>query len=188
MRTLGKTLLASTVAIGLAGACGLAFAKEAAFHTMTAQLPDGGTATIQYTGNVAPKVTIRSNPFSAGYFVPFAPFQALNQISAEMDREMTQLFGQDQLMNPNRMFEANLQNAPAGSTEYSMVSTLTPNGMCMRRTQITRTGQGKPKIVSQSSGNCGPAGAALNARPDTSFSRDTHSAPKLHEVNYQTPG
>ena len=41
MRTLGKTILAGAAAIGIAGACGMAWAGGPAFHTMTVQLPDG---------------------------------------------------------------------------------------------------------------------------------------------------
>jgi hypothetical protein len=57
---------------------------------------------------------------------------------------------------------AALGNLPAG-TSYSMVSQTTPNGVCMRYTEITKApGDAKPKVVSQSSGNCGTSSSAAD--------------------------
>ena len=50
-----------------------------------------------------------------------------------------------------------MRSPPAGSQSYSFVSTLSGNGVCVRSTQITASGNGAaPKVASHSSGNCGP--------------------------------
>jgi hypothetical protein len=181
VRTFGKTLLAATAVVGIVGACGLAFAKGPAFHTMTVQLPDGGTAKIQYTGDMAPKVTFGSGPMVADFFAPVAPFGMLDAIEARMDREMNWLFDQAAPMNADQVFDADLRHMPTGMTAYSMVSTMTPNGMCMHRTEITSTGKGKPKVVSQTTGDCGKTGASTAAQ---SFDSAANNWPKLQSVNF----
>jgi hypothetical protein len=187
VRTLGKTILAGAAAIGIAGACGMAWAGGPAFHTMTVQLPDGGTARIQYTGDVAPKVTFGISPMAADFFAPVAPFGMLDAIEARMDREMNWLFSQSAPMNANQVFDADLRNMPKGMTEYSMVSTMTPNGVCMHRTTIVSTGKGKPKVVSQTSGDCGKAGTSSAVdRSIPSFDSAASDWPKLQSVNYAT--
>jgi hypothetical protein len=187
VRTFGKTLLATTAAIGIVGACSLAFAKDPAFHTMTVQLPDGGTAKIQYTGDSAPKVTFGYAPMNAGFFAPAAPFDMLDAISARMDREMNRLFNQAAPMSANQVFDADLRHMPQGMREYSMVSTMTPNGICMHRTTIVSTGKGKPKVVSQTSGDCGRAGASSTVGSAQSFDSDTNNWPRLESANF-VPG
>jgi hypothetical protein len=185
VRTLGKTILAGAAAIGIAGACGVAWAEGPAFHTMTVQLPDGGTAKIQYTGNVAPKVSFGSEPRFADFFAPVASFGMIDAVEARMDREMNRLFDQATPMNANQVFNADLRNMPKGMTEYSMVSTMTPNGMCMHRTEIVSTGKGKPKVVSQTSGDCGKTGASsatLKGQPFDSAA----NLPKLQSANFTT--
>lgn len=189
MRTLGKALLAGTVAIGFAGACGLAFAKGPALHTMTVQIPYGGTATIQYSGNVPPKVTVGSDPFAANYFGPMSPFVALDRISAEMNHRMARLLAQPFPTVPGQPLNIDLRNMPPGFKAYSMTSTVTPNGMCMRRTEIINTGKGNPKVVSHTSGDCDHDGqASLSGRHDSSFGRhDAQNGSTLREINYRSP-
>lgn len=187
VRTLGKTILAGAAAIGIAGACGMAWAGGPAFHTMSVQLPDGGTANIQYTGDVAPKVTFGAGPMVADFFAPASPFGMLDEIEARMDREMDRLFSQAAPMNANQVFNADLRNMPKGMTEYSMVSTMTPNGVCMHRTTIVSTGKGKPKVVSQTTGDCGKAGASSAvSRSIPSLDSAANNWPKLQSVNYTT--
>lgn len=186
MRTFGKTILAGAAAIGIAGACGMAWAGGPAFHTMTVQLPDGGTANIRYTGNVPPRVTFGSNPTVTDFFAPVAPFGMLDTIEARMDREMNWLFSQAAPMNANQVFNADLRNMPKGMTEYSMVSTMTPNGVCMHRTEITSTGKGKPKVVSQTSGDCGKAGASSAAGKLQPFDSAMNNWPKMQSANFTT--
>ena len=60
MKIAKKALLGAATAFALTAFCGLAVAKDAAIHTMTVQSPDGGTVTIRYSGDVAPKVAFGS--------------------------------------------------------------------------------------------------------------------------------
>jgi hypothetical protein len=98
-----------------------------------------------------------------------------------MDREMNWLFDQAAPMNADQVFKADLRHMPTGMTEYSMVSTMTPNGMCMHRTEITSTGKGKPKVVSQTTGDCGKTGASTAAQ---AFDSAANNWPKLQSVNF----
>lgn len=160
MQTARKILSAGIATVALAGGAGLALAQGPAFHTVTVQFPDGGTATIRYTGEAAPQVTFGGNPLAAGFYEPVQPFLALDRISAQMDREMAALMRQADAMafppaNPDQVFEAGLRSVPPGTTSYSFVSTMAGNGVCTRFTEITSTG-GRPKVVTRTSGHCGP--------------------------------
>jgi hypothetical protein len=139
---------------------------------MTVQLPGGGTAQIQYTGDVPPQVTVSDAPVVApmGFNPAFAampsmfgadsPFAMFDRISAEMDRQMAAMWRRAEVFSaqsPSQLTEAAMRNLPAGSQGYSFVSTLSGNAVCVQSTQITSAGNGAaPKVVSHSSGNCGP--------------------------------
>jgi hypothetical protein len=56
MRLIYSTLLAGAAALGLAAFAPPAAGKDPTVHQMTIQLPGGGSETIEYTGNIAPKV------------------------------------------------------------------------------------------------------------------------------------
>lgn len=184
MKTLGKTLLAATAAVAIAGIGGLALAKDQNFHTMTIRLADGSTAKIEYTGDVPPKVTIGPAPLNVGFLMPFTPFDMLNAISAQMNRQMDWLFHHTAPLHGDDMLNIDLHNIPEGMRAYSVVSTMTPGGMCMRQTEIVNTGHGEPKVVSRSSGDCGAAPTA----DGHSFGNAESDWPKLHTVNYTTQG
>jgi hypothetical protein len=159
-------LLASIAAVAFAGSVGLALASPA-FHRMTVQLPDGGTAQIQYSGNVAPRVTFDTNPF-----------MAMDRISDEMDREMDALmdaadFSPMPLWAPVQPFAVGLRDAAPdamqlGAMQYTAVSTALGNGAaCTQTMSVTRDGNGRPKVVSHSYGHCGAMAAhsALSHEP-----------------------
>jgi len=166
MRTAKKILLVGIASVALAGGAGLALAQSPDLHTMTVQLPDGGMATVQYTGKVAPKVTFDSSPLDAGYFAPVWPFAGLDQVAAQMDSQMNAILHQARVMalpvwNSNRLLEANMKNAPAGITSYSFVSTMSGNGVCTHSTEITSNGKGvQPEVTTHTSGDCGPVNHA----------------------------
>jgi hypothetical protein len=167
MRTARNILLAGAAAVALAGSAGLALAKDPAFHTMTVQLPDGGTAWIQYAGNVTPKVTFEAAPSAASFFGPALPFAVFDQISAQMDGMMNVLMREADSMaipvwNPNQIFAAGLSDVPPGAMQYSVVSMMSGNGnVCTRTTEITSAGKGeRPKVMSHTSGNCDAVGSA----------------------------
>lgn len=200
--TFGRnTLLAGIAAVALAGTCAFAAAGPTR-HTMTVRTPDGGVAHIEYSGNVPPTVTFGAAPRSpAAFFGAASPFAAFHRISAAMDREMDVLLRQADLLAapaPGPMYEATLRNLPADSSQYSMVSTLSGNGVCMRSVEVTRRANGKPHIVSRSSGDCGKsAGAGLTAAPasqaaprslgmyEAAVHRPSHRLPMFHEAGFQ---
>jgi hypothetical protein len=158
---------AAAAVMGLSGA---ALAQSSNMHTMTVQLPGGGVAEIHYTGNVPPKVTLSSGPVAttgallpaASLFATQAPFAALDRISAEMDREAAALLRYAHTMAAQPwpasggLTLTNAQNLPPGTRGFSYVSTITGNGVCTRSTEITATGNEPPRVVTHSSGNCGP--------------------------------
>jgi hypothetical protein len=154
-------LLAGIAAVALAGSVGLALASPA-FHRMTVQLPDGGTAQIQYSGDVPPHVTFGTNPFTA-----------MDLISDEMDREMDALmdaadFSPMPLWAPLQPFPVGLRDVAPDATQYAAVSTELGDGAsCTRTMSVVRDGSGHPKVVSHSYGNCGAMAAhpALSHEP-----------------------
>jgi hypothetical protein len=151
-------LLASAA---IAGLTGLALAAGPAVHQMTIQGPDGAVAQVRYTGSVAPKVTFvqgAADPFAVGFWGASSPFAELDRITALMDRQMAQMMYQARVLQQagSPLNQAVFAGMPAGSERYSFVSTTSGNGFCMRTTQITSSPDGgKPKVVSQTSGNCG---------------------------------
>ncbi len=178
MRTATTVLLAGAAIAGLAG---LAFAAGPAVHPMTVQGLNGAVAQIRYTGDVAPKVTFVQgpvNPFAASFWGASSPFAELDRIAALMDRQMAQVMYQARLMEQQSqsdpLSQAVFQDMPAGTASYSFVSTSSGNGYCMRTTQITASPNGgTPRVVSQTSGNCGepsgaPAPSQIKSSPTTS--------------------
>jgi hypothetical protein len=164
MRVTGKLglVLVSSFALATAAVAGVAADK---FHEMTVALPDGSVQHIRYTGNVAPRVVVL--PASAviapaGLFDTFdAPFADLDRMMVEMDRQSDALLRQAALLGAQpangaaRLDPAVIARMPAGSFSYSFVSTSSGNGSCTQSLQVTSYGGSqKPKMVSQSSGNC----------------------------------
>jgi hypothetical protein len=161
MRKIHTALLAGAVVAGLGAVAvpSLAGPKSTA-HELTLWLPGGGTETITYEGSVAPQVKFHQSaiswaaPFWAGWAEP--SFARLDPVIADMNRQFEMLAALPFAMVPDQpLTAAALSDLPAG-TSYSMVSETTGNGVCTHVTQITKApGDAKPKIVSQSSGNCG---------------------------------
>jgi len=155
----------------LAGAAALAIFGTASAQTanvMTVALPGGGIAEIRYTGNVPPKVVIGEAPPAyaawtpvASFFGPDSPFAMMEQISAQMDRQAAAMFGRAELLatqaRSGQAIEAAFGNLPAGRQGYTYISTISGNGVCSRSVEITSQGNGPPRVVSHSSGNCDPA-------------------------------
>jgi len=159
-------LLASVAALAI-GAAAPALAQT---RVMTVALPDGGTAQIEYTGNIPPRVSFTSTPTAlepflpvSAFFGPQSPFAMIQRISAEMDREAAAMLRYADSVGARAQggqpIEVAFGNMPPGSRSYSFVSTVSGNGVCARSVEVTSTGNGAPKVVSHSSGNCGPAAA-----------------------------
>lgn len=164
-----RNIRVAFLAAAFIGASGTALAQSPNIHTMTVQLPGGGIAAIHYTGNVAPQVTVRSGPALTGALLPAAslfgahsPLATLDHLSAEMDREVATLFRYADAMATqpwpitSGLTLTNVRNLPPGTSGFTYVSTVTGNGVCMRSSEITATGNGPPRVVTHSSGNCGP--------------------------------
>jgi hypothetical protein len=157
--------LAGFVALALAGSSALA--KDPTTRTMTVQLPHGGTATIEYAGDVAPKVTFSDGPFAWPAFDLSRPFAEFDRIEAEMHRRMEAIMRQaHELAGKDDLGEAAIQSVPAGTESYSFVSTVTRDGACSHMVQVTKTTKDtKPNVVKRSFGDCG-ADEAARARDE----------------------
>ena len=167
MRRIQASLLAgvSAIAFGLSGAA----LAQSNTHVTTVQLPYGGTAQIRYTGDVPPRVSFSEAPATVAptvsMFGPGSPFAALDRISTEMDRQMTTMFRQADMLaaeaRSGQLSEAALRSLPPGTQSYSFVSTISGNGVCTESVEITSQGNGhKPRVVRHSSGDCGPQAGA----------------------------
>jgi hypothetical protein len=162
MQSIRTALMAAAAALMFAGA---AAAESGTMHTMTVQLPNGGVAKIRYAGDVPPQVILNRDPLPVASFAALpslfdfdAPFAELRRISTEMDRRAAQMMREAAMLSSGspQMIETALRDLPAGAQSYSFVSTMSGNAVCTRSVQITSTGNGAPKVVRHSSGNCGP--------------------------------
>jgi hypothetical protein len=169
-----KLVLAGAAALAIAGA---AVAATPAKHVMNIPLPDGSTAHIEYVGDVAPKVTIAPGPF-APFPVGWAPmampdFSRIDKIMADMERQRAAIMQQVQQIHhgigiPTATIASygDIPHLPAGANSVSVVSVSNGGSSCTRTTQVTSQGAGKPpKVVTNVSGNCGPAAAPAPAEP-----------------------
>lgn len=170
MRNVRATVLAG-VALALVAGTAVAAGKDT--KTVNVALPDGSVAHVEYTGNVAPKVTIQplSQSIPIRFLDPFdaAPFEMFDRISTAMDRQfdtvMQQVHAGASLPQANGgapAFAA-FGKLPEGVTSYSFVSTSDGRSVCNRSWQMTSNGQATPaKVTYASSGDC--SGAV--AKPD----------------------
>ncbi|MBB3592422.1 hypothetical protein FHX08_002766 [Rhizobium sp. BK529] len=172
MQKLGIAFLMSAAVIAAPGLASLAQAQTIAHkskdtHVLIVRLPDGSLERIRYAGNQPPQVRIDGEPDPApNLFDPFwpsSPFADLDRISLAMDREAAAIMQQaDSMMqaSPGDMATAGLGELPAGTQGYSMVSTMSGNGICTRSVRYFSTSDGKPHVESSTSGNCAPGKAA----------------------------
>ena len=165
MRSLRTAALAGIAALAVAGTA-LAAANDT--HILKVAMPDGSVARIAYRGDVPPQVAVAParviTPIAWFDASDAAPFATFDRIMAEMDRQTATMMQQVAAMQAGPTmgesgpsFEV-LQSMPAGMVHYSMVSTSGGSGTCSRSMQVTSMGAGeKPKVVSSSSGDCGPS-------------------------------
>lgn len=202
MRSFRISLLAGAAAIGLAGSSGLAAAQTPQTHVMTVALPDGGTAQIRYTGDVAPRVSFSTAPTTPAdwrampaAFGTESPLTMLDRISAEMDRQAAAMFRQaatlTQAAQSGQPLATGVGTFSPGGQSYSFVSEttgngLSGNGLCSESVEIIAIGNGAPKVVRNSSGNCGsltagatalPSAPGPSTRPDTLWIDNTRPPP-----------
>ena len=166
MSALMKSFLISAAALAVAASG--APARAGGDHVMTVQLPDGGVARIAYTGDVPPQVVLPAAAPGAGaafwpapaFMAPgfgMAPgFAALEQVSDAMEREADAMLRQAAAMPA--LTRADFGSLPAGVQIYSVESTITGNGACTRRTEISyASGSMTPREISSETGDCGQA-------------------------------
>lgn len=137
-------------------------------HTLDVPLPDGSIARVEYVGNVAPKVTLEPGPS------PVASFGLFDRSLFDMDRQIDAMMRQVAEMTRQTvpgspaLDVAAYDNAPAGSTSVTVVSTSNGRQTCTQRTEVTSQGPGKPpKVVSSMSGSCSEPQAAPKGSPPT---------------------
>ena len=161
-----KFLAGGAALLTLVGFCGFAAARDGGQHTMTVTSPDGGTVTIRYSGDVAPRVAFgTADAMQAG-----SPFAMMDRIAAEMDRQMDAMIRQTNEMiahlpNTNPTVPADFWNMPDVSG-LTAVANGGKGSFCMKSVEITSTGDGKaPHVVTHSAGNCGAGAAAAPSHP-----------------------
>ena len=172
----------------LAGIAGLALAGSAMAttppkhseqaHILNVAMPDGTIEQIRYTGETPPAVVFTPARHA---MVPvafdMAPFAEFDRIAAAMDLQMDAMLRQASTMaslpvGPDgKIDQAALAKLPAGTVQYSFVSSSSANGTCSRSVQMTSFGPNQPpKVVSQSSGDCAGVGTPVTPVVD-------HAAP-----------
>ena len=190
MRSLKPLWIAGAAIAGLA-VLAPAMARELNSHKMTVPVPGGGVATIEYSGNVTPKVSFlpvagpqRADPFAWPAVFDMPSFAALDRIVADMDRQMSVMLHRaetlSRLPQDDGLRSAVIQDLPPGTTSFSMTATSTSNGVCTKVTRITQGAQdAKPQVVSQTSG-CGE-NAHNAATADPSLRHIAYPAPAAPE-------
>lgn len=184
--------LATAAIVGALGLAGVAAAAIHNSHVMTVELPDGATAHIRYFGDTPPEVRVEPaqavTPLALTAPVPVLldpEFARVEQVMAEMDRQAATMLTQtEQLMRAapsgSGLMQANLGALPEGASGYSVVSTLTPHGVCTQSVEYRATDHGQPQVVRRTSGDCGdaiPHEGVLSSSPQ--------SAPRLTAVAYR---
>jgi len=160
----------------LAGAAALLAAGTAAgaadqLNTMKAALPDGSIAHIEYTGEVAPKVTVE--PVGSRVRIAYDPFAELDRIALEMRARQQAMMRQMAAMQQAAAQAATatpgavtlIGNLPAGA-HVSYFSSTTEASGCTRTVQYSSDGSGEePRVTRASAGNCDAAASEAGPTP-----------------------
>ena len=192
---LRKFALGAVAALGLAGLAGAAVAAIQNSHELTIKLPDGSTAHILYFGDTPPQVRVEPGaPFApaawpGGAVDGFDPGFPADRIMAEMDRQADLMLAQAQRLTSaapggDGLVRADLGRLPPGVTGYSYVSTVSTRGACTRSVEYRSTGEGRPQVISKTSGDCG-TGKAPSGATSGAVSAGGQHAPRLTSVAYQ---
>ena len=191
MHSLKPLLIAGAAIAGLA-ILAPAVAREWNSHKMTVSVPGGGVATIEYSGDVAPKVSFLpvagphlADPFAWLTAFDMPSFAALDRMAADMDRQLNVMLHRAEILSrmpqDDGLRSAVMQGLPPGTTSFSMIETSTGHGVCTQVTRITQGAQdAKPQVVSQTSG-CGD-NAHNAASADPSLKRINDPAPAAPEA------
>jgi hypothetical protein len=165
MRKIRTAVLAGVAAVA---AIGTALAASRDSHVMKVGLADGTVARIEYEGDVTPTVTVApaSDTAPIAWLDPFEPasLAPFDRIAADIDRQRGLMMGQVRTLPLPAMADdakiglTALHSLPPANVSYSFVSTTIGGSTCNRSVQVTSLGSGqKPKVVSNSYGDCGEA-------------------------------
>jgi hypothetical protein len=151
--------------VAAAALAGTAFAAAPKTHVMNVPLPDGAVAHVEYTGNVAPKVTIDPRPLPdapMSWGMPFPSFAGFDRMIQEMQRRSQEMMRQAQEIAHRPAgaapYIASYGSLPAGDTSTTVVSVSNGGATCTRTTEIVSQGLGKPpRVTSNVTGKCGRA-------------------------------
>ena len=162
MRFTRTTLLAGGAALLAAGTAAAAADR---LHKMEVALPDGGTVHVEYTGEVAPKVTVEQARPQAR--IAYDPFAELDRIAYEMRARHQAMMRQVAALQQAASARGNaapgavtlVGNLPAGA-HYSYYSSTTDANGCTRTVHYSSDGGGaEPTVTRASTGSCDAATA-----------------------------
>ena len=190
-------LLAGAAGIVLAGLTGMAAAQTvtnpAQTHVLAVRLPNGQVEQIRYTGDVPPTVVLVPDAAMAPAFGSGSPFAMLERMSADMDRQAAALFHDIDTIptNAGPMNVGPTNAGPMNAGGFGVIPAMSGPGVCMRSVRVTFTGNGQaPHVVSQTSGDCGPAHGATAPVMLPSAPVQHRTAPDviLARADTRTPG
>lgn len=169
MRLILKTTLA---ALGLTALATGAIAADRAIHVMHVALPDGSVEQIRYVGDHPP--VVRLVPVRMMAMPMFQP-TAFDRMFAAMDAQAGAMMQRAAMLanaaqqSGTMPDQASLAKLPAGTVQYSYVSTTSANG-CTQTVRMTSDGGNhQPKVIRTSAGQCDSAtmqpATAAGAKP-----------------------
>jgi len=184
MRKLHLAMLAGIATLAVAGGAAAATAPD---HILNIALPDGSVEQIHYTGDAPRLVFVPTRAMAAPAPIDVAdafdgaPFAMFDRIAAQMEQQHAAMMRQIAAMNAmpavgnGKIDTAAFGRLPAGTVQYSFVSTSSSDGKtCSRSMQVSSAGEGlKPKVV------CVRPRSSETPRPRTntkSPSSPTHSS------------
>jgi hypothetical protein len=160
MRIARTTILAGA---GLLLVAGTAAAAAEKLHTLNVSLPDGSVAQIEYTGDVAPKVSVAPpDAVPVAYADPFAELdrmaaymEAQHQAMMQQVAAMEQAAAQAGTAAPGQT--TLVGDLPAG-THFTYVSSTTHEHGCTPTVEDRSAGSSaQPKVTRTSAGSCDKA-------------------------------
>lgn len=176
MHKLRNVVLAGAAALAVASAAAWAADQRRDLHELTIRLPGGGIERIQYTGDQPPTVLVGASPFTFDPFwsvdeedfdTPFVgfgeSFAALGAMTRDLDRRVDRMLQEarsvanEPLVDADRLLRTSTDgDLPRNNFSYSFVSTTIGGKTCTRVVRISAPHEGKPEVVDQTSGDCGP--------------------------------
>lgn len=160
MRLARTTILAGGAALLLAGTTAYAADK---LHTLNVSLPDGAIAQIEYSGEVAPKVSV-----VPAEVVPIAladPFAEFERMAAYMEAQHRAMMRQVAAMEqaaaraaPGASGQMTLVGDLPAGTHFTYVSSTTDANGCTQTVEYRSDGgSAQPRVTRTSAGSCDKA-------------------------------